>query len=121
MESPATEKGGAGALANVRKYFREVVESHKLPSLPAVAGKVLQLILDPDVSVQKLCRVLADDIALAGRVLAVSRSPLYAQRNPPKTLIDAVHVLGFRTLNSVVVASATHNLCVKSNKTSERL
>jgi putative nucleotidyltransferase with HDIG domain len=121
MESTATEKDGVANQANVRKYFREVVENHKLPSLPVVAGKVLEMIQDPDVNVQKLCRVLADDMALASRVLAVSRSPLYAQRNPPKTLDAAVHVLGFRTLNSVVVANATHSLCVKGNKTSERL
>jgi putative nucleotidyltransferase with HDIG domain len=105
----------------VRKYFRYVVESHKLPSLPLVAGKVLQMIQDPDLSVQKLCRVLSDDAALAGRVLAVARSPYYAQRTLPTTLLGAVQVLGFRALSNVVVANATHSLYIKGNTVSERL
>lgn len=105
----------------VRKYFRYVVEHHKLPSLPVVAGKVLQMIQDPDLNVQKLSRVLSDDAALAGRVLAVARSPYYAQRNQPTTLVGAVQVLGFRTLSDVVMATATHSLYIKGNEISEKL
>lgn len=105
----------------VRDYYRKVLDSHKLPSLPVVASKVLEMIQDPDISVQKLCRVLADDAALSGRVLTISRSPQYAQRNLPTSLTGAVEVLGFRTLRSVVIAHATQSLCIKGNKTSERL
>jgi hypothetical protein len=35
---------------NVRNYYREVLDSHKLPSLPVVASKVLEMIQDPDIS-----------------------------------------------------------------------
>ena len=105
----------------VRDYYRKVLDSHKLPSLPVVASKVLEMIQDPDISVQKLCRVLADDAALSGRVLTISRSPQYAQRNLPTNLTAAVQVLGFRTLRGVVIAHATQSLCIKGNKTSERL
>ena len=121
MEHVASSGVGSSPQDRVRKYFRDVVEKQKLPALPMVAGKVLQMIQDPDLNVQKLCRVLSDDAALAGRVLVVSRSPAYAQRNVPTSLVGAVQVLGFRTLNNVVVASATHSLCLKGNKTSERL
>jgi HD-like signal output (HDOD) protein len=115
--------GGAEASGEdkVRKYYRDVMDGHKLPSLPIVANKVLEMLKDPDVNMQKLCRVLADDTALAARVLTVSRSPQYALRNLPTTLLGAVQVLGFRTLTSVVIANATHSLCIKGNKTSEKL
>jgi HD-like signal output (HDOD) protein len=105
----------------VRDYYRNVLDSHKLPSLPVVASKVLEMIQDPDISINKLCRVLADDAALSGRLLTVSRSPQYAQRNLPTALPAAVQVLGFRMLRSVIVAHATQSLCVKGNKSSERL
>ena len=117
--------GLGGALASgeerVRKFYREVMDGHKLPSLPIVANKLLEMLKDPDVNMQKLCRVMADDTALAARVLAVSRSPQYALRNLPTTLLGAVQVLGFHTLTSVVIANATHSLCIKGNKTSEKL
>lgn len=106
---------------NVRRYFQEVVKSHKLPALPVVATKILDLLQDPDVNVQKLCRLLSDDAALAGRVLAVSRSPLYAQRNLPTTSIEAVQVLGLRTLTNVVIANAMHSLHVEGDKLSQKL
>ena len=118
MMNPTTEPSGE---ERVRKYFRYVLENHKLPALPLVAGKVLQMIQDPDLNVQKLCRVLSDDAALAGRVLAVARTPYYAQRSLPTTLLGAVQVLGFRALSNVVVANATHSLHIKGNAVSERL
>jgi putative nucleotidyltransferase with HDIG domain len=105
----------------VRRYFREVVDKHKLPSLPMVAGKVLEMIRDSDVSTQKLCRVLSDDAALAAKVLAASRSPHFAQRTLPTNLVSAVQVLGFQTLTNLIVANATHSLCLKGNATSEKL
>lgn len=106
---------------NVRRYFQDVVKSHKLPALPVVAAKILDMIQDPDVNVQKLSRLLSDDAALAGRVLAVSRSPLYAQRKLPTTSIEAVQVLGLRTLTNIVLANAMHNLHVKGNPASQKL
>jgi HD-like signal output (HDOD) protein len=104
-----------------RDYLHNVMEGHPLPSVPVVANKLLEIVQDPEVSMQKLCRVLADDPMLAARVLAVSRSPRYALRNLPTTLLGAVQVLGFRTLTSVVVTSATQSLRLKGNKISEQL
>jgi HD-like signal output (HDOD) protein len=112
---------GVSGKERVRKYFREVVDKHKLPSLPMVAGKVLEMIRDPDVSTQRLCRVLSDDAALAAKVLAASRSPHFAQRMLPANLVSAVQVLGFQNLTNLIVANATHSLCLKGNPISEKL
>ena len=111
----------APAVENVREYFRLVAERCQLPPIPVVARKVLKMIENPDVNMQELCRVLYDDVALTGRILAVSRSPYYAQRKLPTTLVQAVQVLGFRTLRSVALTSAIHSLRVKGNKVSEKL
>jgi putative nucleotidyltransferase with HDIG domain len=115
------ELNNSAGRENVRRYFQDVVKSHKLPALPVVAAKILDMIQDPDVNVQKLCRLLSDDAALAGRVLAVSRSPLYAQRNLPTTSIEAVQVLGLRTLTNVILANSMHSLHVKGHKNLQKL
>jgi HDOD domain len=101
---------------NVLKYFRAVGEPSELPLLPSVAGQVLKMVKDPDFNARELCRVLSNDAALAGRILAVSRSPYYAQRMRPRTLLEAITVLGFRTVTSVVLATAGHTLCVKATR-----
>jgi HD-like signal output (HDOD) protein len=121
METKAMGGTPASGEERVRKFFRDVLGGQKLPSLPVVANKVLEMISGPDVSIQKLCRVLADDTALAARALAVSRSPQYGLRSPPTNLLGAVQVLGVRTLTSVVIANAAQSLCLKGNKTSEKL
>ena len=120
LARPANQTNGLRP-GPARDYLHEVMEGHPLPSVPVVANKLLEIVQDPEVSMQKLCRVLADDPMLSARVLAVSRSPRYALRNLPTTLLGAVQVLGFRTLTSVVVTSATQSLRLKGNKISEQL
>ena len=66
---------------NLHRHLREVMERHKLPSLPIVVTKVLNMLNDPDFSVRQLSRVISDDTALASRTLAISRSARYAQRH----------------------------------------
>ena len=121
MESLAANSTGATAQENVRKYFREVMQKHQLPSLPVVVMKVLEMLQDPDFDVRALCRVLSDDAALAGRVLAISRSAHYAQRTLPTSLHGAVQVLGFRTLRNVLFAASTQNLLLGNGKFAEKL
>ena len=121
MEPMAVNSAGTTAQENVRKYFREVVQKHQLPSLPVVVMKVLEMLQDPDLNVRALCRVLSDDAALAGRVLAISRSAHYAQRTLPTSLPAAVQVLGFRTLRNVLFAASTQNLLLGSGTFAEKL
>jgi putative nucleotidyltransferase with HDIG domain len=107
--------------AKAHQYFRAVMERHKLPSLMLVTNKILHMLKDPDLSLRQLCRVLADDAALVTRVLALSRSPHYAQRNAPRNLLEAVPVLGLKTLRGIVLTSATQSLMVRGSKISEKL
>ncbi len=62
MASNMVSDTAASGEQNVRNYYREVLDNHKLPSLPVVASKVLEMIQDPGISIQKLSRVLADDV-----------------------------------------------------------
>jgi putative nucleotidyltransferase with HDIG domain len=106
---------------SVRKYFRDVMEKHQLPPFPVVASKVLAMIDDPDLSLREICRVLSDDSALATRVLSISRSPYYGQRVAPKNLLDAVKVVGFHTLRTLVIAASTQGLFTTNNAITEKL
>ena len=107
--------------AKAHQYFRAVMERHKLPSLMLVTNKILHMLKDPDVNLRQVCRVLSDDAALVTRVLALSRSPHYGQRNLPKNLLEAVPVLGLKTLRGVVLTSATQSLMTRGSKISEKL
>jgi putative nucleotidyltransferase with HDIG domain len=80
------------------------------------------MICDPAVNVHWLCRILSDDVALAGRILSVSRSPFYGKRNLPTTLTEAVQALGLRVLHDVVIAHALQSCFeLKNHKISQTL
>jgi len=95
----------------VRAYFREVSERCKLPPLPAIVASGLRMVRDPNVNMAKLSRLLSDDAALVARLFTVSRSAFYGRYTPPKTLVQAIQVLGLRTVQRILVASTAQSLC----------
>jgi len=109
------------AQESVREHLRDVMERYKLPSLPVVVTKVLITLKDPDFSVRQLSRIISDDAALAGRTLAVSRTARYAQRRQPRTVHEAILVLGFHTLRNIVMAAAAQSFLSRTNKVAEKL
>jgi putative nucleotidyltransferase with HDIG domain len=121
METANTHIKLKTAAENVRHHLREVMKQHTLPSLPVVVTKVLNILKDPDFSVRELSRIISDDTALASRTLAVARSGHYAQRHQPKTVHEAILVLGFHTLRSVVMATAAQSFLTRKSKISEKL
>jgi putative nucleotidyltransferase with HDIG domain len=81
-----------------------------LPPMPQVAGKVNHLANDPKSSASDFRRILEADQALTARVLRMANSAFYGLNHRVTTLTHAVVVLGFKTLQSLVVASASKNL-----------
>ncbi|HXG19520.1 MAG TPA: HDOD domain-containing protein [Methylomirabilota bacterium] len=102
---------GDGAQQQVRAYFREVSERCKLPPLPNIVVSALRMVRDPNVNMAKLARVLSDDAALVARLFTVSRSAFYGRYTPPKTLAQAIQVLGLRMVQRILVASTAQSLC----------
>jgi len=121
VEAAITNKRTKTAQENLHKHFRDVMERHKLPSPPIVVTKVLSMLKDPDFSVRQLSRIISDDTALAARTLAISRSARYAQRHQPKTIHEAILVLGYQTLRNIVLATAAQSFLTKNSKVAERL
>lgn len=111
MQTAVDNASGDDARQQVRAYFREVSERCKLPPLPAIVSSGLRLVRDPNVNMAKLSRLLSDDPALVARIFTVSRSAFYGRYTPPKTLVQAVQVLGLRTVQRILVASTAQSLC----------
>lgn len=109
------------AQEQVRRYFRKVIARHKLPPLPAVVATAIKLIRDPYRDIRKICRVLSDDAALAGRILSVARSAYFGQRRLPSTLQEAIPVLGLGLLQQLTLAYGMQTLFTGHAKLTERL
>jgi putative nucleotidyltransferase with HDIG domain len=82
----------------------------KLPTMPHVASKILELVSDPDTSARKLQQFLDSDQVLAMRILKVANSALFALPRKIQTLQQAIVMLGFNHIRSLVLAEALQNL-----------
>jgi putative nucleotidyltransferase with HDIG domain len=118
MESEVKPRANLDAL---RLRIREIKERHKLPSPPAVMTKAIRVMNNPDFNVRELARVINDDPALTSRTLSTARSPHYAQRFQPKTVHDAILVLGLKTLRNIVIASAAKSFLARTNRITQQI
>jgi diguanylate cyclase (GGDEF)-like protein len=75
-----------------------IVNSDALPSMPAVAFKVLELCRQDDVSINAVADVIAKDPALTARMLKVANSSIFGMSKKVATLSQAMVVLGLRTV-----------------------
>jgi len=82
----------------------------KLPTMPHVAAKILELVSKSETSAVQLQRVADSDQVLAMRILKVANSALYALPRKVKTLQQAIVMLGFNHIRSLVLAEAVQNL-----------
>ncbi|KIH76786.1 HD-like signal output (HDOD) domain, no enzymatic activity [Geoalkalibacter ferrihydriticus] len=87
--------------------FQTVVNSvGDLPTMPAVAVKVIEQLQDTSTSAAGLAETVAHDPALSARVLKIANSSFYSMKRQVKTLESAIVLLGERTLRSLVLAAS---------------
>ena len=94
-----------------------ILNAKDLPAMPHVASKVLELAGNPETTAAKLQKVIEDDQAMAARILKIANSALYGCSRKIKTLTEAIVMLGFNTIRSLVVTSAARNMYLKEGKT----
>jgi HD-like signal output (HDOD) protein len=88
-------------------------ESLELPPPPQVVSEVMRLTRGEaagndagDASSSELARLIQRDMALAGQVMRVANSAVYARRNPVVTLPQAIAWLGIREIRNIAFAVA---------------
>lgn len=106
-----TGKGAKDRLTNI------IMTTRDLPAMPQVASKVLELSSDPNTSAQQLQQIIADDQAMTARILKIANSAMYSCSRKVKTLTEAIVMLGFNSIRSLVVTSAARNLYNTSSST----
>lgn len=82
----------------------------ELPPMPHVASKALEILNNPDNSLQKLSEVLEQDPSLLAMIVKVSNSALYSTGQEITNLQTAVAKLGLTIIRSLVLTAATRTL-----------
>ena len=83
-----------------------LADIHELPSLPAVVGELTQALDNEATGVDQLAEGIAQDQSLAARALRVANSPFYGIQHKVASIHDAIVILGFRAVGSLVMAAS---------------
>lgn len=79
---------------------------HNLPSLPDVVMELLTRMSQDDVNIDAVAKKIAQDQALAARVLRLANSSFYGLAKQVSSIQEAITILGFRTVRSLATTAA---------------
>jgi len=82
----------------------ELKSCTSLPSLPAVAVKIIELSKDPDIGLNEVSRTISSDPALSAKLLKVVNSPMFSQRRAVNNLREALTLLGFNAALTITLS-----------------
>ncbi len=82
-----------------------IAKLHRLPSLPLAVQAVVASFNDPDLDTASLAHKIAQDQGLSARVLRVANSSFYGLPRKVGSIQDAVVVLGFDAVRSLVLSA----------------
>ncbi len=82
----------------------KILGCSELPSLSAVAARIIDLTSDEDVSIDELAATIQNDQALAAKVLRTVNSSFYGLREPCSTVPRALVMLGLRPVKALALS-----------------
>ena len=86
------------------EIVRRIAEmTEHLEPMPQIAAKVMEIVGDPDATCEILSGVISRDPALASKILSLSNTPYYRRVESITSLNMAVMILGFGTIQSLVL------------------
>ncbi len=99
------------------QLLQRLKECESLPTLPAVAVQVLDLVRRPNCQIPQLARLISKDPALASKILRTVNSSIYARPRRISRLTQALTLLGLHTVRVLALGfSLAHNLKNYKNK-----
>ncbi len=99
-------------MSNDKKF-----EIKDIPVMPQVATKIIQLQEENlEISFKELENIILLDPAITARILKIANSALYARQREITSLQQAITLLGFKTIKSMILLVCASNIYGKSKK-----
>jgi putative nucleotidyltransferase with HDIG domain len=87
---------------------------HELPTLPAILSQCNTLLKNPNVSPADLAKVIKSDQSITSKVLKLVNSAFYGLNGNVSTISQAIVILGFNTLRSIILSVSVFELLPKN-------
>jgi len=76
-----------------------------IPTLPAVALRVLEITANTKSSANDLMEIISPDVSLTAKILKIANSPFYGLTREVSSLQHAVTILGFKEIRNLVIST----------------
>ncbi len=87
------------------KFIDDVIAGRiLLPMVPRVVQRVLAVLRQDNASLQQISAELEQDPVLSARVLRMANSSFFGGRRSVASISEGVHLIGFRSLETLVIA-----------------
>ena len=80
-----------------------LLRSPQLPSLPAIALEVIDLVQEKDVNIKQIANTIQHDPALSSKILKTVNSSFYGQAHTIGTISHALVVLGLNSVKTLAL------------------
>lgn len=85
----------------------KLLDLDSLPPLSMTAARLLEVLGDPDLSVQELAEIIETDPAMSARIIGLANAAFFAQVRPIYSVQEAMlRVLGMRAVRSLALSLA---------------
>ena len=91
-----------------------------LPTLPRTVLKITELVNNPKSSAKDLARIITDDQVLTARLLKLVNSSFYGFPQRISTVTNAIVLLGFDAIRSLLLTTSVFDLFAGRNKKSKQ-
>ncbi len=98
----------------VDREHKGLLSSLEIPSIPAVALKIIHVLGDSQLSSQDLEKIVTLDQSITIKLLQVANSPHFSRGGEIGKVSDAIMRIGFETVRSLVVMASLRGLRQKS-------
>jgi HD-like signal output (HDOD) protein len=96
--------------------YRAIVDSlGQVPTLPAIVARVLEVLNTPNASADTAARLIGKDLALSAKVLRLANSAFYGIPRTIASVDQAIVILGFQTVRSLVMSASVMKLLGKGS------
>jgi two-component system, cell cycle response regulator len=96
------------------ELLERVKQCPNLPSLPAIAVQVLELVQQPSIDISEVAQIISKDPALSSKILRTVNSSFYGRSHAISTISQALVVLGMQSAKTLVL---TFSLATTLSKT----
>ncbi|HYE05998.1 MAG TPA: HDOD domain-containing protein [Planctomycetota bacterium] len=97
----------AGAIVGENEVLAAIAQ---LPALSSVVKRILDTVGHENSSAADLEALVRQDMVITGKLLKLVNSPFYGLRHPVSSIVQAVSIIGFSSLKSLVLAASVSSV-----------